>query len=73
MSDVEDTPGERRRRDPDSSEAPDGDLAAAKERDAERFVVDARPMGLRAGYEYDRIKEIAAELELEEIVRKLGR
>ncbi len=73
MSDIEDSPEERRRRDPDSSEAPDGDLAAAKERDTERFVVDARSMGLRAGYEYDRIKEIAAELELEEILRKMGR
>lgn len=73
MSDVEHGAEERRRRDPDSPEAPDCDLRAAKTRDPERFVVDARPIGLRAGYEYDRIKEIAAELELEEIIRDLGR
>jgi hypothetical protein len=73
MSDVEDSPDARRGRDPDSSGAPDGDLPAAEKPAIERFVVDARPMGLRAGYEYDQIKEIAAELELEEIVRKLER
>ena len=33
------------------------------------FVVDARPMGLKAGYDYDRMNQLVDQLETEEQTR----
>lgn len=37
------------------------------------FVVDAQPMGLKPGYDYDRMNQLADQLEAEEHARKLTR
>lgn len=37
-----------------------------------RFVVDAKPMGLKPGFDYDRMNQLVDQLEVEERARKLA-
>ena len=39
----------------------------------EPFVVDARPMGLKPGYDYDRMNQLADQLEVEARAESLAR